>query len=417
MPEWDSLWINARLAPMVESSGAWGEVDDGALAVADGCIAWVGPRGGLPEPPAGCEIHDVGGRWITPGLIDCHTHLVFAGDRSREFEQRLHGASYAEIAAAGGGIVATMRATRSASRDSLLDSALARLRGLMAEGVTTVEIKSGYGLETQSEIRCLEVGRRLGDLLPIDIATTFLGAHGVPPEYAGDADAYVGVICDEMLPAVGERGLADAVDAYCETLAFSPAQVRRVFDRARDLGLPVKLHADQFSDGGGAALAAEYRALSADHLEYASDAGVEAMAKAGTAAVLLPGAFYTLRETRPPPIAALRRARVPLALATDLNPGSSPVHSILAILNLGCVLFGLTPQEALAGVTRHAAAALGLDDRGTLQAGKRADLAIWDIEHPRELCARLGVNRCVETVAAGKPCRPRERVRLSRSSG
>jgi imidazolonepropionase len=416
MPDWDSLWINARLAPMVASSADWDEVDDGALAVADGRIAWVGAVDRLPEVPADCRIHDVGGRWITPGLIDCHTHLVFAGDRSREFEQRLQGAGYAEIAAAGGGIIATMRATRDASRGALIDSALSRIGGLMAEGVTTVEIKSGYGLDTPSEIRCLEVGRRLGDLLPIDIVTTFLGAHSVPPEYVGDADAYVGVICGEMLPAVAERGLADAVDAYCETLAFSPAQVRRVFDRARELGLPVKLHADQFSDGGGAALAAEYRALSADHLEYASDAGVEAMAEAGTTAVLLPGAFYTLRETRPPPIAALRRAAVPLALATDLNPGSSPVYSILAILNLGCVLFGLTPQEALTGVTRHAAAALGLSDRGTLETGKRADLAIWDIDHPRELCARLGVNPCIDTVAAGTSCRAGGPGPINRSS-
>lgn len=406
MPAWDSLWINAHLATMTGSDVPWGEIGDGAIAVADGRIAWVGPCDGLPDVPDTCETHDAGGRWITPGLIDCHTHLVFAGDRADEFEQRLKGVSYAEIAAAGGGIGSTVRATRAATKASLAGAALARLQGLASEGVTTVEIKSGYGLDTEAEIKCLEVAREVGDRSPVDVVTTFLGAHSIPPEFTGDGDAYIDIVCNEMLPAVHQHGLADAVDAYCETLAFTPGQVRRVFDKARELGLPVKLHADQFSDGGGGALAAEFQALSADHLEFTSAEGVHAMAAAGTIAVLLPGAFYSLGETQLPPLAALRDAGVPIALATDLNPGSSPVYSLLAILNMGCVLFGLTPEEALAGVTRNAAAALGLADRGTLEVGKKADFVAWDIGHPRELSARLGANPCMGVVQGGRARNP-----------
>jgi imidazolonepropionase len=389
MPTWDSLHVNVNLATMTEGGAPYGAIEDGALAIADGRIAWLGPVSELPHRDAG-EVIDGGGGWLTPGLVDCHTHLVFAGDRSGEFEQRLTGVSYEEIARSGGGIARTVAATRQASHAELADAAARRLACLLAEGVTTVEIKSGYGLDRATEIKMLEVARRLGEAHPVDVRTTFLGAHAVPKEYANERAGYLDLVCQEVLPEVAARGLADAVDAFCEGIAFAPDEVARVFETARALGLPVKLHADQLSDLGGAALAARFRALSADHLEYASEAGIRAMADAGTVAVLLPGAFYTLRERQRPPVELFRRHGVPMALATDCNPGSSPVTSLLAILNLACNLFGLTPEEALAGVTRHAARALGLDDRGTLAVGKRADLARWRIHRPAELSYWLG---------------------------
>ncbi len=388
MPTWDSLWTNVHLATMTER-GPYGAIPKGALAVRAGRIAWVGAEAGLPHRDAGALIDGRGG-WLTPGLIDCHTHLIFAGDRSAEFEQRLQGVSYEEIARAGGGIASTVRATRAASAEALEQSARRRLEALRADGVTTLEIKSGYGLDHATELRMLEVARRLGRTPGIEVRTTFLGAHALPPEYAADRTGYLDLVCDRVLPEIAERGLADAVDAFCEGIAFTPAEVARVFEAAGRHGLPVKLHADQLSDLGGAALAARFGALSADHLEYASEAGVRAMAGAGTVAVLLPGAFYTLRERQPPPVDLLRQHGVPIALATDCNPGSSPVVSLLAVLNMGCTLFGLTPEEALAGVTRNAARALGLGDRGTLAVGQRADLALWRIERPAELSYWLG---------------------------
>jgi imidazolonepropionase len=390
---WDLLLVDAHLATL--RGGRYGTVEAGALGIAGGRIAYAGPMAGLPAAPAALAhaVESLDGRWLTPGLIDCHTHLVYAGNRAREFELRLEGASYEDIARAGGGIVATVRATRDASDTRLAQDASARLRRLMDEGVTTVEIKSGYGLDTPTEMKMLRVARLLGALTGVEVRTTFLGAHALPPEYAGRADDYVALVCDEMLPAVAEAGLADAVDAFCERIAFSPAQTARVFDRAAALGLPVKLHADQLSDGGGAALAARYGALSAEHLEYANEAGIAAMAAAGTVAVLLPGAFYFLRETKLPPIAALRAAGVPIALATDSNPGSSPLTSILLVLNMACTLFRMTPEEALAGVTVHAARALGLaGSHGTLEVGKVADAVAWEVDSPAELAYAMGAN-------------------------
>lgn len=401
---WDSLWINANLATMVPGGAPYGAIADAAIAIKGGRIAWIGAPSALPDLPEACarEVHRANGRWVTPGLIDCHTHLVFGGNRAGEFEMRLNGASYEEIAQAGGGIVSTMRATREADDDTLFEAALPRLRHLMNEGVTTVEVKSGYGLETASELKQLRVARRLGEALPVSIATTFLGAHALPPEYAGRADDYIDLVVTDMLPAVAKAGLADALDAFCETIGFSPEQTERVFAAARDHGIRVKLHADQLSDLGGAALAARFGALSADHLEFTSEGGVAAMADAGTVAVLLPGAFYTLRETRMPPIAALRKAGVEIAIATDFNPGSSPSPSLLLMLNMACTLFRLTPEEALAGITRIGARALGLaDDRGTIEVGKRADLAFWNIEQPAELCYWFGVNPCAGVVRHG----------------
>jgi imidazolonepropionase len=389
MPTWDSLFTNVNLATMTAGNTPYGAIENGALAIAHGRIAWVGAAADLPHRDAGAIVDGEGG-WLTPGLIDCHTHLVFAGDRSGEFEQRLEGVSYEEIARAGGGIARTVAATRQASHSQLEAAARRRLGALMAEGVTTIEIKSGYGLDQGTEIKMLEVARRLGEAHPVDVRTTYLGAHALPKEYANDRAGYLDLVCTRVLPEVARRGLADAVDAFCEGIAFTPDEVARVFEAARALGLPVKLHADQLSDLGGAGLAARFGALSADHLEYASEAGIRAMATAGTVAVLLPGAFYTLRERQKPPVARFRRHRVAMALATDCNPGSSPVTSLRAILNLACNLFGLTPEEALAGVTRHAARALGLDDRGTLEVGKRADLALWRIHRPAELCYWFG---------------------------
>ena len=402
---WDSLWINARLATMTAGGDAYGAIEGAALAVADGRITWLGPMGALPAAPEICagEVYDAEGRWITPGLIDCHTHLVYAGDRAAEFELRLEGVSYEEIARADGGIVSTVEATRAANEEALFEGALPRIAALQAEGVTTVEIKSGYGLDRDTEMRMLRVARRLGDELPATVRTSFLGAHALPPEFEGRSGDYIDFVCREVLPAVHEQRLADAVDAFCERIGFSLDETERVFAAARKLGLPVKLHAEQLSDQGGAALAARYGALSADHLEYLSEEGAKAMAKAGTVAVLLPGAFYFLRETRAPPVDLLRRHRVPIAVATDANPGSSPVGSMLLMLNMACTLFRLTPEEALAGVTRNGALALGLgDSHGTLETGKAADFAIWEIERPAELAYRIGVNPIAAVVKGGE---------------
>ncbi len=396
---WDALWTNVHLATIDEATGApdgYGTIRDGALAVDDGRIAWVGPRRELPSEWRAETEHDGKGAWMTPGLIDCHTHLVYAGTRSDEFEMRLAGASYEDIAKSGGGIASTVRATRAASEEELVEQGAVRLRRLVAEGVTTVEIKSGYGLDTASELKMLRAARRLAQTCGIEVKTTFLGAHAVPPEFAGRPDDYIALVCEEMLPAVAGTQLADAVDAFCERIGFSPAQTARVFDAAKAQQLPVKLHADQLSDLGGGRLAAEYRALSADHLEHATESSVRAMAGAGTTAVLLPGAFYFLRETRLPPIASLRQHKVPIAIATDCNPGTSPCTSLLLMLNMACTLFRLTPAEALAGVTRNAARALGLEsETGRLAPGRRADFALWDIARPADLAYAFGANPCV----------------------
>ena len=399
---WDSLWTNARLATMTAGGAAYGAIERGALAVGGGRIAWAGPMADL-EGISADEVHDAGGRWITPGLIDCHSHMVYGGERAAEFELRLEGASYAEIARAGGGIAATVAATRAADGDALYASAKQRIAGLMAEGVTTIEIKSGYGLDLETEAKMLRVARRLGDTLPITVRTSFLGAHAVAPEFRGRSGDYIDFVCHEVMPAVHGEGLVDAVDAFCETIGFTREETERVFAAAKRLGLPVKLHAEQLSDQGGAALAARHGALSADHLEYLNDDGVAAMAGSGTVAVLLPGAFYFLRETKLPPLEALRAAHVPLAIATDSNPGSSPVTSILLMLNMACTLFRMTPEEALAGVTRNAARALGLaQSHGTLEAGKAADFVLWDIERPAELSYRIGANPIHMVIKGGR---------------
>jgi imidazolonepropionase len=390
------------------SGGGTGEIRDALVALADGRIAWVGPRADAPHfvssdgggaPPA----HDGAGGWLTPGLIDCHTHLVHAGDRAHEFELRLQGASYEDVARAGGGIMSTVRATRAADEDALVASAARRLARLLAEGVTTVEVKSGYGLDADTELRMLRVARRLGATHPVRVVTTLLAAHALPPEYAGRADDYVAAVADEWVPRAAREGLADAVDAFCEGIAFSPAQCARVLDAARAAGLPVKLHADQLSDLGGAALAASRGALSADHLEWTSEAGVAAMAERGTVAVLLPGAFYFLRETRLPPLDALRRHGVPIALATDCNPGSSPLTSPLLAMNMACTLFRMTPAEALAGFTAHAARALGLHHEiGAIEVGRRADLALWAVRRPAELAYAMGAAPLVRRWSGGQ---------------
>ena len=399
---WDALWTNARLATMTADGAPYGAIEDGALAVADGHIAWVGPRAELPATPANI-VHDAGGRWITPGLIDCHSHIVYGGARAAEFELRLEGASYAEIARAGGGIVSTVAETRMAGEDALFDSAARRIADLRAEGLTTIEIKSGYGLDRDTEIRMLRVARRLGEALPVTVRTSFLGAHALPGEYQGRPGDYIDFVCAEVMPAVHAEGLADAVDGFCETIGFTLDETERVFAAARRHGLPVKLHAEQLSDQGGARLAARYGALSADHLEYLSDEGVAAMAGAETVAVLLPGAFYFLGETKLPPLDALRGHGVAIAIATDSNPGSSPVTSLLLMLNMACTLFRMTPEEALAGVTRNAAKALGMAaTHGTLEAGRAADFALWEIERPAELAYRIGANPCAGVVQAGK---------------
>lgn len=365
-------------------------------------IAWVGRMADLPTAFEDAPVTDVQGRLVTPGLIDCHTHLVFGGNRAAEFEMRLKGASYEEIALAGGGIISTVTDTRAASLDALVEQALPRLDALIAEGVTTVEIKSGYGLNQEVELRMLRAARQLAELRPVSIKTTYLGAHAVPPEYADRPDAYIDEVCIPTLQAAHAEGLVDAVDAFCEGIAFQPAQVARVFEAAGDLGLPVKLHAEQLSNLGGAAMAAGFGALSADHIEHLDDAGARAMAAAGSVAVILPGAFYTLRETQQPPIDLLRQHGVPLAVATDANPGSSPMTSLLLAMNMAATLFRMTPEEALVGVTRHAAQALGLKDRGIIAAGMRADLAIWDVTIPAELSYRIGFNPLHARVFGGQ---------------
>ncbi len=399
----DLLLTGLHAATMTGGDGDL--IEDAAIAIRDGAIRWIGPRAALPED-APQEKRSLGGRWVTPALIDCHTHLVFAGDRSGEFEQRLEGASYEEIARAGGGILSTVHATRAASADELYAAALPRVQALAAEGVATIEIKSGYGLNIESELKMLSVARQLGEATPVTIRTTLLAAHTVPPEYQDDPDAYVDLVCNELLPEVAAGRLADAVDAYCESIAFSPAQIRRIFARADEMGLPVKLHADQLSDGGGASLAAEFGALSADHLEYTSLDGVRAMARAGSVAVLLPGAFLTLGETQLPPLGAMREHAVPVAIATDCNPGTSPICSLRVAMMLASRVFGMTPAECLAGVTREAARALGLDDRGTLESGKRADLAVWDVGHPRELAYWFGTPQLAELIVRGQTTAP-----------
>ena len=385
----------ATMAPVSMGGGGvpYGAIEDAAMVIDKGRIVWVGPRADLPAVEA-AETDRLDGRWVTPGLIDCHTHLVFGGDRSGEFEQRLGGATYEEIARAGGGIVSTVAATRAAAEDSLYASALTRLAGLIASGVTTVEIKSGYGLDEESELKMLRVARRIGRDAGVRVRTSYLGLHAVPPEFRGEATGratYVDKAIDQILPAAHAQGLVDAVDAYCEPIAFSTEEVSRLFERARTLGLPVKLHADQLSDGGGAALAAQFGALSADHIEHSTEAGVAAMAQAGVVAVLLPGAFLMLRETQAPPVDLLRRYGVAMAVATDCNPGTSPVASMTSALNLACVQFRLTPEEALAGATRHAAKALGVSEEvGVIAPGMQADLAVWSVERPAELCYWLG---------------------------
>ena len=397
----DRLITDCRLATMTEGGAAYGAIEDGAMLVRDGRIVWAGARADLPAHEA-ATTDRLDGRWVTPGLVDCHTHLVFGGDRSGEFEQRLGGATYEEIARAGGGIVSSVAATRAASEDALYASALGRLAGLKATGVTTVEIKSGYGLDQDSELKMLRVARRIGREAGVRVRTSYLGLHVVPPEWKADRGRYVDLAVDDILPAAHAEGLVDAVDAYCEPIAFSTEEVARLFDRAKALGLPVKLHADQLSDGGGAALAARYGALSADHVEHTNEAGVQAMAAAGVVAVLLPGAYLMLRETTPPPIALMRRHGVAMAVATDCNPGTSPVASMTAAINLACVQFRLTPEEALAGATRIAARALGLEAGiGTLEAGKAADLAVWDIERPAELAYWLGKPLLAKRMVAG----------------
>jgi imidazolonepropionase len=394
------LWRGARLATLAGTQ-PWGWIERGALLVRGTRIAWVGAEADLPCDARIDAEHDLGGALVTPGLIDGHTHLVYGGQRAREFELRLQGTSYEDIARAGGGIRATVAATRAADDDTLLAAARRRALALMSEGVTTIEIKSGYGLNRDDEARCLRVARRLGQELPLTVRTTSLAAHALPPEFDGRADAYVDAVA-QWLPAWHAEGLVDAVDAFCERIGFTRAQTQRVFDAARALKLPVKLHAEQLSDMDGAALAAQYHALSCDHLEHLSEAGVQAMARAGTVAVLLPGAFYFLRETKLPPVARLREAGVPMAVASDHNPGSSPGLSLLLMLHMACTLFRLTPEEALRGVTVHAAHALGLQaSHGTLEVGKQADFAVWDLEHPNELAYWFGHNPCRRVVRAG----------------
>jgi len=401
---WDALLTDCRLATMRENGTRYGAIEAAALGYKDGAITFAAPMHELPDRPEALAGHveSVRGAWITPGLIDCHTHLVFGGDRADEFERRLGGASYEDIARAGGGIMSTVRATRMADESALLAASLPRARALVDDGATTLEIKSGYGLDLDSERKMLRVARRIGETLGIGVSTTLLAAHALPPEFKDRPDAYIDAICEDILPAVAREGLADAVDAFCERIAFTPAQTRRVFEKARALGIPVKLHADQLSDLGGAALAAEFGARSAEHLEHASDEGVRAMAARDTVAVLLPGAYYALRETKLPPIEAFRANGVPIAIATDCNPGTSPLLSLRLAMSMACTLFRMTPEEALRGATVNAARALGLADRGVLETGKRADFVVWDIERPADLCYWIGGPLARRVVAAGR---------------
>jgi imidazolonepropionase len=401
---WDRVWIGAHIATMAPGETPYGAVENAAIAVRGERIVWIGPAdvaAGLAADQ-GIPRVDLDGTWITPGLIDCHTHLIYGGNRVAEYERRLEGASYEDIARSGGGIQSTVRATRAARDESLLDAARVRARRLIAEGVTTIEIKSGYGLELATERRLLQVARAIGRELPVSVSATYLGLHALPEEYRNERAAFVGAASGPWLEALAAEGLVDAVDAFCETLAFTPSETERFLSAAQALGLPIHLHAGQLHDIGAAELAAKYSALSADHLEYLSAAGVQALAASGTVAVLLPGAYFTLRQTDPPPVAALRDAGVPIAVATDSNPGTSPCTSLLLAMNMACNLFGLTPHEALSGATRHAARALGLaHDRGTLEVGKRADFALWRIDRPAELCYGLGANPCVGVVYGG----------------
>jgi imidazolonepropionase len=387
------LLTNLCIATMVNG---YGLIEKGAVAIEKGVIKSVGP-----DTLKGDAV-DCGGRLLTPGLIDCHTHLVYGGNRASEFEQRLNGATYADIAKAGGGIMSTVRATRAASEAELLESALRRLESLLAEGVTTIEIKSGYGLDVETEMKMLRVARKLGTLCPVDVKTTFLGAHTFPQEYRENHEEYINIVCNQALPQIVSENLADAVDAFCEGIAFSVEETKSVFKAARAFNLPVKLHAEQLSNLGGAKMAAHFNALSVDHIEYLDEDGVESISQSGTVAVLLPGAFYYLREKQAPPVAALRHHKVPIAIATDLNPGSSPVHSLLATMNMACVLFGLTPEEALSGVTANAARALGLKDRGTIAVGQKADLTLWDVKRPGDLAYPLGFNPLAAVIRNGE---------------
>jgi len=402
---WTRLVTNATVATCAPDPAVpYGLLPDGAVACQGGHIAWVGKSADLPPPGPDTDVLDARDALLTPGLIDCHTHLVFAGDRSQEFEQRLQGASYEEIARAGGGILSTVQATRAASLEQLSTAATVRAQALLAEGVTTIEMTSGYGLTLDDELKLLRAARRVGESLPLTVHATLLAAHAVPPEYAGRADDYVALVADGILPAAAKEGLADSVDAFCERIAFTPAQVHRLFERARGLGLPVRLHAEQLSNSHGAALAAGFGALSADHLEWLDEEGAAAMATAGTVAVLLPGAFFFLHESRLPPVGLLRRHGVPIAVASDFNPGSSPLLSLRLAMLMSCTLFGLTPAEALAGVTLHAARALGLAaERGTVEPGKVADLVLWDASHPAELAAQFGTARPRLTLRGGQP--------------
>ena len=402
---WDRLWLNARIATMAPDR-PYGLIAEGALAVDGDRFAWVGEQSSLPAPPERCArcVDDLGGRLVTPGLVDCHTHLVYGGNRAREFEMRLEGASYEQIARAGGGILSTVAATRATSFDELLHASLGRAEQMLRNGTTTIEIKSGYGLDLETETKILRVAREVGRRLEVDVHTTYLGAHAIPPEYGGHADHYISLVCEPTLRELAAEGLVDAVDAFFERIAFDRPQTEHVFRCAEGLGLRVKLHADQLSDGGGAALAAQHRALSADHLDHTSDAGVAALAKAGTVAVLLPGASYFLREAQKPPVAALRSAGVPIAIATDCNPGTSPLVSLPLTMNLGCTLFGLTTEEALRAVTVHAAHALGVErDIGTVATGMVADFAVWDAMEPAELAYAIGATSCVAVVKRGVP--------------
>jgi imidazolonepropionase len=394
------LLTNAKIATMTEG---YGLIEHGAVKIDDGRIVWVGPAAGATSE----EAIDCKGKLLTPGLIDCHTHLIYGGNRANEFEMRLNGTSYADIAKAGGGIAATVRATRAASEEELHESALRRLDCLLAEGVTTIEIKSGYGLDVETEMRMLRVARKLGHDRAVDVVTSYLGAHALPAEFRDDRQAYIDLACSKALPAVAQAGLADAVDGFCESIAFSAGEIEQVFKAAKRLGIPVKLHAEQLSNLGGAKLAARFGALSVDHIEYLDEEGVDAISESGTVAVLLPGAFYYLREKQVPPVGALRFAGVPIAIATDLNPGSSPIHSLLATMNMACVLFGLTPQEALKGVTVSAAQALGLSNCGRIAPAMKANLALWDVQGPGELAYPLGFNPLVAVMKDGKLARGR----------
>ncbi len=387
-----TLYNNAQIATMT-SDKPYGLIENGAVVISNGMIKWVGIEKDLPVEFNGLPENDLGGRLLTPALIDCHTHLVYGGSRATEFELRLKGASYEEISRRGGGILSTVTATRTATEEELFSQSLPRFDALLAEGVGTVEIKSGYGLDLETEIKMLRVARKLGMERNVRVKTSFLGAHAIPQEFKGKADAYIDFVCEEILPVVYDENLADAVDGFCENIAFSTKQISRVFDKATALGLPVKLHTEQLSNLGGAALAANYGALSADHLEYLDESGVQAMAKSGIVAVVLPGAFYTLRETQLPPLNSLRKAGVPLAIATDCNPGSSPLTSILLCMNMACTIFRMTPEEALAGVTRVAAHALGFGSEvGTIEVGKKAEFAVWNVDQPAELAYRMGYN-------------------------